>query len=102
MGDFEHRVDSFGNSMVDEAKTGHVFYSTVEDSFYFHWRENESSSIWEIWMDAIPGNYTQLENGYSLMADNGLAGLGLWTAQKLKYETTDERILEYNDNMWPM
>merc|ERR1719219_131394 len=98
--DYENRVDSFGNSMTEEAKNGEVFYSDVEGSFYFHWKDPAEQTIWELWMNAIPGNFTLLEKRYQLVVDSGVAGLGLWTSSRLNYASENPIIQEYNAEMW--
>ena len=106
--DYENRVDSVGNSMAEEAKNGHYYFSSVENSYFFHWKDPEgesgpdSGSIWEIWLDALPGNLTAAEDKYKLMADNGLAGLGLWTATNLPYDSKNSDLQKYNQEMWDL
>ena len=59
--DFENRVDSQGNDLSENADKNY-YYSSVEDSFYFHTKKPDTRplEITEHWVDAVPGNYNEL------------------------------------------
>ena len=103
--DFENRVDTWGNSMAENAANNY-FYSKVEDSFFFHWKDPESSKlrpdIYEYWMDAVPGNYTPYERRLQLAVDSGVSGLGLWRTDALDHEAESDAEQEYNAQMWKL
>ena len=94
--DYKNRVDSHGTS------SNKTFYSKVEDSFFFHWREPKSGEVFEIWMDAVPGDFSPLERRFKLMSDYGFAGLGIFSAKRLSYQNKNEEINYFTKGLWSL
>lgn len=99
--DYENRVDSQGQSLSQNYT---AFYNDVENSYNFFWKDPNDPlgrKIYEIFIDAIPENYSQLHYRYQeLVANSGVAGIGLFNSDHLDYASGDARVQEFNQQVW--